>query len=102
MINLKISNLAGLNGRCDYKGLDIDLIVPGTQVYPSGEDVAYFSFDGDLVEHPDITVLTEEEYQAAISAEQSKPQPKSELETLREQVALMQSALDELLLGGAL
>ncbi|MEG0775506.1 hypothetical protein [Clostridium sp.] len=58
---IKIKNLSN-NGMCDYKGLDINLIESGTQLYPSAENTAYFSYNGEIINNPDIIQITENEY----------------------------------------
>ena len=72
---VKISNLTGANGIADYKGLNIDLNVAGSQVYPNDENVAYLFNTGAIPEHADIEIITEEEYLLAKQAHESKPRP---------------------------
>lgn len=99
MIFVKINNLDS-NGRIDYKGLDIEKIIPGTQVYPNSENVAYFGYDGALKSVGDIQVITEQEYLAFRQDELSKPAPPSEMDVLKQQLAEVQSVLDFVLMGG--
>lgn len=62
MVHLKINNLIQLGGSADYKGLNIDLIVGGTQIYflENGRNEAYFQYNGEPVNHTDLEVITEE------------------------------------------
>lgn len=104
---IKINQLIDSQGRADYKGLDINHIVAGTQVYPPDENVAYFEYDGASVTHPDIKVLTSDEYHAIVKTENERPRPltpdelqRQEIETLKKQQALMQAAIDDMLMMG--
>ena len=47
---------------CDYKGLDLNLIKPFSQLYPDSEDIAILIYDGELPIHMDIVEITETEY----------------------------------------
>lgn len=59
---LKINNLRQQDGKSDYKGLDIDLIEPGTQLYPTKENTAYFKYNGFKNQNSDVIEITESEY----------------------------------------
>jgi hypothetical protein len=91
---VKVSNLVQPNGTADYKGLDLDKIVPGSQLYPDNENTVYFFYTGDVVEHADVMVITEEEYYAK-KAEIVSKVPLS----YDERLELIQKAIDDLLLG---
>lgn len=102
MIGLKVINVAPeRGGNYDYKGLDIDKFVPGTQVYPSGtRDFYVITEQEDIPEHEDIHLITTEEYEAAYEAErnrQHEPGPieqlKAENEELRRQLDALQLAV---------
>lgn len=86
---LKVNNLIQLGGNADYKGLDINLIVGGTQLYflDNGKNEAYFMYKGDAVDHFDLEVITEEQYQAAKREyEESMPvtvSPEEEIQYLK-------------------
>jgi hypothetical protein len=59
---IKISNLIDLKGIADYKGLDLDMIHSGTQLYPEGTNEAYFYYNGDMLTHEDIVEIDEATY----------------------------------------
>ncbi|GAA0379019.1 hypothetical protein [Bacillus horti] len=68
MVIIKLTNIVGGDGAIDYKGLDLSLIVSGTQLYVGeGQDmVAYFVYKGDEDLSGDLSgdlaIITEEEY----------------------------------------
>lgn len=82
---LKILNLIQQNGSADYKGLELASIVSGTQLYPSDENTAYLKYEGKVIKHSDIQVLTDGEYQNIFQKEKSKPQPKTEVDVIKEE-----------------
>ena len=65
MVYVKVTNLFNgkMFGEVDYKGLDIQRIIPGTQLNMPEDDVICFEYDGEVPEHVDLQVLTEEEYE---------------------------------------
>lgn len=97
---VKISNLIQSDGRADYKGLDCDKIIAGSQLYPMNENVAYVCYEDDEIpQHEDLQIITEEEY-LQIKNEIETNRPKTPEEELQERINLIQQALDGLLLGG--
>ncbi|WP_213431614.1 hypothetical protein, partial [Paenibacillus dendritiformis] len=74
MIGVKITNVIGpRGGNCNYKGLDPEKFVPGSQVYPSGtRDFYVITEQEDIPEHEDILLITTEEYEAVYEAERVK------------------------------
>jgi len=62
---LQINNLIGLSGLADYKTLNINQIILGTQIYDFKNNIAYLDYNGEFVEHDDIFVISEEEYNKA-------------------------------------
>lgn len=109
MICLKVINVAPeRGGMYDYKGLDINKIVPGTQVYPYGtRDFYGITEQEDIPEHGDIHLITEAEYEAAYNAErerQHEPGPIEKLqvenEELRRQLDALQLAVMGMMDGG--
>jgi hypothetical protein len=94
-----ISNLIGVGGVADYKGIDLNGIIPNTQLYPNvdGEMVAYLGLDSNLTipTHDDVQEITSTEYQAAREDyESSLPQsPEQAIEELKSQNAAMMLAL---------
>lgn len=60
---LKIINLFDMFGQPDYKGLDINLFVPGSQVYDLKAGICYVKTSEQSVpQNADITVLSEADY----------------------------------------
>lgn len=101
---VKIKNLIKKNGNADYKGLDIVNVLGGTQIYPQDRNVAFIGFDGDLVEHEDIEVITEEQYQLEVQAQKDYADsfitPEKELAALKQSQADQDEAIMLLTLGG--
>lgn len=96
MTIVKISNLIQPNGRADYKGLDLEKIVAGSQLYPN-DNTAYFFYTGDVIEHPDVLVISEDEYNAKkVEIESNLPL------SIDERLELLQRAIDDLILGGGM
>lgn len=102
MIGLKLTNVIGpRGGNYDYKGLDTNKFVPGTLIYPTGSyDFYVITEQEDIPEHPEIFIITEEEYEAAYEAERNRPREpgpieklQAENEELRKQIDAMQLAL---------
>ncbi|MFW5435198.1 hypothetical protein [Paenibacillus apiarius] len=102
MKGIKITNVVGeRGGNYDYKGLDFELFVPGTQIYPSGtRDFYVITEEENIPKHEDIILITTEEYEAAYAAEQNvqrEPGPIEQLQEenkeLRKQIDAMQLAL---------
>lgn len=101
MIYIKVDNLIQLNGNADYKGLDIDGILAGTQIYllENGKNEAYFTYNGDIVGHDDIQQITEEEY-LAVKYDYEKSlsvavNPEEEIQQLRLAMAEMAEAHEQ-------
>lgn len=74
MIGIRIVNVVGERGGVyDYKGLDIDSFVPGSQVYPSGtRDFYVITEQEDIPKHEDILLVTEAEYKEAYNSERER------------------------------
>lgn len=97
---VKVINLTNAFGTADYKGLNIEMIIPGSQVY----DDTLSLFIGATTEealpmNADLIEITEEEYKsqkAEIIA--SYPLPKEEQNEVK--IALLETALQDLILGG--
>jgi len=102
---IKINNLIQKNGVADYKGLDLNLIIPGTQIYPATENTAYFYYNGEKNENADVLGITESEYMAKKSEDESNLSISAEEEIKllkQENLSIKQSMaeLAELILGG--
>lgn len=99
---IKINNLLTVDGNADYKGLDIQKIVPGSQLYPVGENYCMVEYDGEVLEHQDILKVSKSEHDALKVSMQSN-QPKSEMDLLKEENQALNNAvveLYEIVLGG--
>lgn len=59
----KIINYYDQNGVVDYKGLDIDKIVAGTQAYDHLGERCLIGYEGEYDPHPEIVELTSEQYE---------------------------------------
>lgn len=64
MMNLKINNILAQDGSIDYKGLNIEKFIAGTQKYPISHEYCIVKTSGEVPEHNDIIVLTDSEYEA--------------------------------------
>ncbi|MFD2446374.1 hypothetical protein ACFSO7_20645 [Bacillus sp. CGMCC 1.16607] len=63
-----------MNDKIDYKGLNINHFKGGTHIYPNDENACYVFHNGDVVDHIDVSVISEEEYiQAKRKFENSIP-----------------------------
>lgn len=98
---LKIVNFIEPNGDADYKGLDIQQFVAGSQFYDFDNKVCIIiTATDDIPNHEEIITLDESQYndiKTAIEASSASTQEKSELEQLKEQVAAQQAAINILL-----
>lgn len=95
---IKISNLQDMFNQVDYKGLDLNKFIAGSQVYmPDLSQCLIATAEVDIPSHSDILELTENEYhferQVIIEIINSLPKPKTleeanaEIETLKMMVA---------------
>lgn len=96
MFSYKINNL--LKGDCtlDYKGLDLNLIIAGTQIYNSDYSFCLLVTTEDVATNGDLVQITEAEYntlkQEIIDA---IPVPeKTEAQINSEKIALLQEAMN--------
>lgn len=103
---VKITKLVGEDFQADYKGLELYQIKPGSQLYPAGTNEAYFIYNGEIVQHEDINIIEEAEYEVARKTVQEK-QPMSEVELLKEEnvelksrLELVEAAVDDMIFGG--
>lgn len=126
MFYYKINNLIKQNGQCDYKGLDIEKIIGGTQRYDKIEQQTdnwcILASEENLDETTELIKLTENEYLDIIEelniereliaqkmARQKEEELKQQQQMLQQinmvpeleaKIRLMQQALDEMILGG--
>lgn len=98
MVFVKIVNLIQEFGNADYRGLNIKSIVAGSSLYIrelDGSTTAYFAYQGEIVNHPDVTEITEEEYHTIYEEEmerirreqEEKPSPEQEIQQLKKSLA---------------
>lgn len=104
---LKVNNLLNTFGQPDYKGLDISKIVPASPKYPIDLSCCILATTEAEFEHEDILELPESEYLVLKSQIEDEHQNavdsfENRLKVMEEEKALMQAALDELILGGVL
>lgn len=98
---IKINNLIQKNGVADYKGLDLNNIVCGTQLYPS-DNKAYFVYDmelnAEIISMVDVEVISESQY-LEVKNEIEKESPISleeEIKQLKEQNTILENAILDL------
>jgi hypothetical protein len=105
---LKINNIYQEGEtRLDYKTLDIEQFVPGSQVYPIFDNFCLVKTrQDDYPIHPDIEEITEQEYNDLrnfVMSENERlapPSPESILEQQQQQIDEMTVLLGDLMLGG--
>lgn len=69
---VRITNLIQPGGRADYKGLDLDRIIAGSQLYPNDENTAYLFYDGDVAPDGDISIVSQSVYDGVVSKIQAE------------------------------
>lgn len=77
MKTLKITNLVQLTGNYDYKGLNIDLFVSGSQLYFDDKEnnLCYVkTLEENIHQHKDIKEVTEEEYNTKLQEKENEKQ----------------------------
>lgn len=96
---LHIKNLVGPNGgNYDYKGLDIDLFIAGSQIYfNNGTEVLVITEEDVIPEHEDIKILTEQQYMDWVTEIKNIPQPPTEIELLEAKLAEQDAVIEELM-----
>lgn len=90
----KINNLKNMFGQCDYKGLDIDKFVPGSQGYSS--DVTYCIIatnEESIISNTDLLELTEAQYIAEMQIIKNTQQENDPIKQLQQQNAAILLAL---------
>jgi hypothetical protein len=82
---LKIINLG--EGKLDYKGLDINRFIPGSQLYAEDYSVFYvYTAEENIPDHPDVQIVSQEEYDEFKQYLLNLPKPKSDLEVMQEEL----------------
>lgn len=92
---LQINNLIDTKGIADYKTLNIEQIIVGTQLYDLKNNKAYFGYEGDFISHPDILKISVEEYES-IKNSLNKISGLS----IEERLTLAEQTINDILLGG--
>lgn len=97
---VKVINLTNAFGTADYKGLEIEMIIPGSQVYDNTLSVFIGATTEEVLpSHSDLIEITEIDYAAQKSEIiASYPLPKEEQNEVK--IALLETALQDLILGG--
>lgn len=63
MKTYKISNLHQADGMCDYKGLNINKFIAGSQVYDLSNNLCLIkTTEESIIQNADITILADQEY----------------------------------------
>lgn len=91
---IKISNLIN-NGQVDYKGLDIDKIVPFTQLYPNYDNVAYFMYDGEVTETTGIQIVSQATYDEHKKRIANEPKPLQDSDRIK----MLEDTMDFILMN---
>ena len=105
---IKVSFNSALNVNIiDYKGLDINLFIAGSQLYPNDVSWCAVATTEDLTNfsHPDVEIITEEEYlelkaeidneKAVLAAEEA-----AKKDTMQSDIDTLMLAVAELYEGG--
>lgn len=92
---LQINNLIDTKGVADYKTLNVEQIISGTQLYDFENNIAYLGYTGEFKQHPDIVVISDIEYENV----KNTLNKKQEL-SLEERVTAAEQAINTILLGG--
>lgn len=91
---IKITNLITDNN-VDYKSLNIDKIITGSQVYDFTNSIAYVEYNESYSPHSDLVEITQSDYDNAKIALLAQ-----ERLTLEERVISVEQTLNTILLGG--
>lgn len=99
---IKITNLVNnLFKKCDYKGLDIDLFIQGSQVYNmEGDTVCLGTNEEFIPDNPDVAIITEQDYIDFRDAVEKLVVTVKDSINILERLELVQKAFDEILMGG--
>ena len=98
MLFIKVSNIKTIFGSVDYKGLDLNKIVAGSQVYVDDFSSAYLATtEGSLPENVNIEIIEESEYLSVREAQHSEIQSeKDRLKQLEQDSLTALIAISEL------
>lgn len=96
VVNLRnIKNLITIFGTADYKGLFIDLFIPGSQVYIDNECILATTEEYYNGLHPDAIELTEEEY--SLKRGEIEARFRAEAQTSENRIASLESQNTQML-----
>ncbi|WP_088187534.1 hypothetical protein [Desulfosporosinus sp. FKA] len=91
---LKIVNLTNQFGQCDYKGLDIEQFVPGSQAYSTDRSYCLVTTNENITTLPiDVTELQEADYTTQRQSIISQQQANDPIKQLQSQNTQLQSDL---------
>ncbi|WP_268623899.1 hypothetical protein [Paenibacillus alvei] len=95
MQGLKISNIySEYGGDLDYKGLDVEQFVPGSQIYPANEGICYvITNEEEVPEHSDIVMITTDEYEAARDKYVVNPVRPPSPDAMQQQIDALQASV---------
>ena len=91
---IKVINM-NYNGKIDYKGLDINKFISGTQVYDFDNQIFLVNTTEEVTATSDILIITQEEYTRAKEEILSREVP-VETDNLEERVNEMEQILNAL------
>lgn len=87
---IKINNLIQSTGMADYKTLDTNAIIMGSQIYPLNENVAYVEYNEPFAPHDDLMEVTKEEIDSAREALKI-----NQSSTIEERLAVQEQRIQE-------
>ena len=102
----KISNLVNRFGQYDYKDLDIDKFIAGSQVYSEDDSICLIATtEENPLAHVDLIELTEAEYttkrqEIENKRAQIKLTLEGELAHVKNSQAQIQAVIDEIIMNG--
>lgn len=93
---VKISNVRQNNGTYDYRGIDLDRIISGSQLYPTDENATYFYYDGTIKVGGDVSIIAQATYDEIKWRIDSAPKPLTPEQLIAELEAKTDQAVMEL------
>lgn len=92
---LKINNIRNSSGKIDYKGLDINRFIAGTQCYPYDCTSCCVASEEQDINNKDVEIITEEQYYQHKS-EFEESIKKNNPVSLEEKIKIQEAAILEL------
>lgn len=103
---VKINNLIKPSGMADYKGIDLEQIVGGSQLYPHDENAAYFFYEGQVTPAGDVSIVSQSVYDGVVSKIQEEldkfVSPEKRIEELEKAQGGLLMEIAMLKMGGSL